>query len=471
MSEVSERKAEGAAGHQFHPSVLRAYDIRGIVGETLSAQDAQALGQALGTFIGRERGTDTPRIALCYDGRLSSPELAEALCDGLMSTGAEVIEVGRGPTPLLYFSVHHLDLDGGVMVTGSHNPPTHNGFKMMLGKQALFGEQIQALGVLAAAGDVVRGEGARQQAGVTADYKAALLGGMEPGGTTLKVAWDPGNGAAGEVVEALCRELPGEHLVINGAIDGHFPAHHPDPSEEKNLTQLVELVQAEGCDLGLAFDGDGDRVGVVDRLGRVLWGDQLMILYARDVLAQHPGATVIADVKASQALFDAVEEAGGVPLMWKTGHSLIKAKMVETGALLAGEMSGHVFFKDRYFGFDDGIYAAVRLVNLLVHAEAGLEQMLDGLPQMHNTPEMRIACAEERKFAIVDEVKARVAALDADVCDVDGVRVRNEAGWWLLRASNTQAALVARCEAENAEDLAALKAMLEEQLQKSGVEL
>ena len=453
------------AGHRFDPTVLREYDIRGVVGETLSAADARAVGRALGTVIAR-RGGRTACVG--YDGRLSSPELAAAATEGLAAAGIEPWRVGRGPTPMLYYAVHALGADGGVMVTGSHNPPEYNGFKVMAGTETLYGDGIRALGRLAAEGDFESGSATPRERPLMDDYVARLLADFREG-RPLAVAWDAGNGAAGEAMAKLAARLPGRHVVLNETVDGTFPNHHPDPTVVENLVQLQETVRREGCDLGLAFDGDGDRLGVVDGQGRVLWPDQVMVLLARAVLEEHPGATVIADVKASQVLFDEIARAGGRPLMWRTGHSLIKAKMKETGAPLAGEMSGHIFFADRYYGFDDALYAAVRLLGILGGEERDLAAIRDGLPPAVNTPEIRLPCEEGRKAEVIAEVKARLAAAGAEVTDIDGVRVRTGDGWWLLRASNTQPVLVARCEARDEAGLARLKAQLAEQLEASGI--
>ncbi len=456
-----------SGGHRFDPTILREYDVRGVVGETLTPADAEALGRAFGTRVVREGGG---RVALGYDGRLSSPELESALAAGLFACGLTVSRIGLGPTPMLYFAVHRLEADGGVMVTGSHNPPDHNGFKLMLGTRTLYGADIQALGELAAGGDFAHGAGAMEEAPVLDAYIDALAEGYR-GRRELVCAWDAGNGAAGEAMTRLTRRLPGRHVVLNGAIDGTFPSHHPDPAVAENLVQLQEAVRAEGCDLGFAFDGDGDRIGVVDGAGRIIWGDQIIALMAREVLAARPGATVIADVKASQILFDEIARLGGRPLMWRTGHSLIKAKMAELGAPLAGEMSGHIFFADRWYGFDDALYVAVRFLSLIANGEASVAALSDALPQVVNTPELRFACPEERKFEVVNEVRARLAAAGAEVIDIDGVRVTTEDGWWLLRASNTQAVLVARCEAADEAGLGRLKAGLAAELELSGLAL
>jgi phosphomannomutase len=454
--------------HKFDATTLREYDIRGVVGKTLSGDDAFAIGRVFGSIVARAGGT---KVAVGRDGRLSSPELEPRLVAGLMASGMEVLRVGCCPTPMLYYAAHALETHGAVMVTGSHNPPDYNGFKSMIGKKPFYGRDIQELGRLAAAGDVVEERaGSERSVDIAADYVARMMRDWDGGERALKVVWDPGNGSSGEIVQRLVHELPGEHTVINGAIDGTFPAHHPDPTVAKNLEQLIAEVAARGADLGIAFDGDGDRIGVVDDEGHILFGDQLLVVLARDVLKANPGGTIIADVKASQVLFDEVAKAGGQPLMWKTGHSLIKAKMAETGAPLAGEMSGHIFFADKWYGFDDAPYSAVRLLGIVARMEGKLSDVRAGLPQVLNTPELRFDCAEDRKFAVVAEVKARLAGQGAKVSDVDGVRVLTEDGWWLLRASNTQAVLVARCEAQTEEGLERLKTQLAEQLAASGLQ-
>ena len=458
-------------GHRFHPSVLREYDIRGIVGETISEADAEWIGRAFGTILARQLKR-TPIVAVGRDGRLSSPGLETALIAGLSSTGAKVRAIGCGPTPMLYFSVYKLETDGGIMVTGSHNPPSHNGFKIMIGRKPFFGAMIQDLGKMVAAGDVVSGEGSSESASVLEDYVTRLA--SELADVDLKglaVGWDAGNGAAGEAMALLTQRIGGRHVLLNEAIDGKFPVHHPDPSEPKNLVQLQETVAAQKLHLGIAFDGDGDRIGAIDSRGRIVWGDQLLSVLARDVLKDKPGSTIIADVKASQVLFDEVERLGGKPLMWKTGHSLIKVKMAETGSPLAGEMSGHVFFADRYYGYDDALYAAVRLLKAVVRNGGDLAALRDQLPSPVNTPELRFACADDRKFAVVAEVAARLKAEGVDFDDVDGVRVKTGDGWWLLRASNTQAVLVARAEARDDAGLEKLRLHLARQLKQSGVAL
>jgi len=454
------------SGHAFNPTILREYDIRGIVGTTLTAEDARAIGRAFGTMIARDGGET---VCVGFDGRLSSPELESAVVDGLMACGLHAVRIGLGPTPMLYFAVNTFPADAGIMVSGSHNPPEYNGFKMMHGKAPFYGDDIAKLGKIAGTGDYAEGEG-RQSVRPALEAYVSRLAADYRGSRPLKVAWDAGNGAAGEAMEMLCQRLPGTHILLNETIDGTFPAHHPDPTLPECLEQLQATVRAEGCDLGLAFDGDGDRIGAIDGQGRIMWGDQLMVLLSEDVLSEMPGATVIADVKASQTLFDEIAARGGKPLMWRTGHSLIKAKMAEIGAPLAGEMSGHIFFADRYYGFDDALYAAVRLLGFLAGQDRTLAEWRDSLPQPVNTPELRFPCDDTRKFEVVREVGARLAAEGADVNTVDGLRVTTADGWWLLRASNTQDVLVARCEGRDEAGLARLRDALVAQVSASGIE-
>jgi len=451
--------------HHFHPTLLREYDARGIIGETLTEADATAIGRSFGTRIRRTGGKT---VAVGYDGRHSSPGLAAALIAGLNASGCDALNIGLGPTPMLYYAVHELSADGGMMITGSHNPPDYNGFKMMLGHGPFFGSDIANLGVLAAAGDWETGIGTVTEIDIEDRYVDRLLRNFD--GAAMTVAWDTGNGAAGPVVEKLVKRLPGKHFTLFTDVDGDFPNHHPDPTEEHNLEDLKRAVAEHGCDLGLAFDGDGDRLGAIDAHGRVIWGDQLLGILAEPVLKALPGATIIADVKSSGALFARIAELGGVPLMWKTGHSLVKAKMIETGAPLAGEMSGHLFFKHEWYGFDDGIYAGIRLLRAVTASGRSLAQIKDAMPALINTPEMRFPCPEERKFAVVDEVLARLAATGADVDGTDGARVTTSDGWWLLRASNTQNVLVARAESTTQDGLDRLMAQIDATLVESGIE-
>jgi phosphomannomutase len=454
--------------HKFDPTTLREYDIRGIVGRGLTVDDAYAIGRVFGSMVARDGGAT---VAVGYDGRLSSPELTIQLMKGIRHSNVEAICIGCGPTPMLYYAATTLKTGGAVMVTGSHNPPDYNGFKMMLRGKPFYGEQIRRLGQMARDGDVVEeNEAVERNVDVSDDYVARLLADWDGGDRALKVVWDNGNGSAGDVLAKLVAALPGEHVVLNGKIDGTFPAHHPDPTVPANLLQLIAEVKTRGADIGIAFDGDADRIGVIDDAGEILFGDQLMVLLSRDVLRTRPGATIIADVKASQVLFDEIARAGGTPLMWRTGHSLIKVKMAETGSPLAGEMSGHIFFADHWYGFDDALYAAVRTLGILARMGGEkLSAVRNALPHVVNTPELRFDCDDLRKFTVIEEVAARLRAAGATVSETDGVRVLTEDGWWLLRASNTQAVLVARAEAKDAAGLERLKAALAAQLEASGL--
>jgi phosphomannomutase len=458
--------------HRFQPSILREYDIRGIVGETLDLADATALGHAFVALTRRHCDKPHPRIAVARDGRLSSPELEAHLAAAIEAAGGIAVRIGCGPSPMLYFSTYILGVDAGIMVTGSHNPRQHNGFKMMIGGASVYGNAIQDLANLARQPQPRQAGGSQETADVTDAYVDRLVGAL--GAVDIsqcKIGWDAGNGAAGEIMRRLTERLPGQHLLLNEIIDGHFPAHHPDPTEPENLIQLQELVSRHQLDLGIAFDGDGDRIGAVDAQGRIVWGDQLLAILSRDVLDAHPGAVIIADVKASQALFDEIDRLGGSPLMWKTGHSLIKSKMAETHALLAGEMSGHIFFADEYYGFDDALYAAVRLLRVISRSGQSLGQLRDQLKQMVNTPEIRIACPDERKFAVMQQVAAELKRDGADLDATDGVRVRHPDGWWLLRASNTQAVLVARAEAKDRDGLDRLLDQVRHYLSRQEIDL
>ncbi|MDY0884258.1 phosphoglucomutase/phosphomannomutase PgmG [Dongia soli] len=448
--------------HRFHRTLLREYDIRGIVNETLFPADAYALGRCLAVLAEEQKAGTTAVVG--RDGRLSSPALEAELIRGLVEGGLSVIRIGLGPTPMLYWAQKKFEAAVAVIVTGSHNPPDHNGFKMMLGGKPLYGKMITHLGEIATTlpeSKTTVGKGQISDRPVLDQYVAALSAGWDGGATELTVVWDTGNGAAGEAMSRLIAQLPGRHIPLYADIDGNFPNHHPDPTLPETLHDLIETVRREKADVGLAFDGDGDRLGVVDAQGRILWGDQILQILAEDVLKSHPGATIIADVKSSQTLFDEIKRLGGCPLMWKTGHSLIKTKMAETGAPLAGEMSGHLFFADRWGGFDDGLYAAVRFLGVVARMKEGLAQRVDRLPATYNTPELRFPCADDRKFAVIHQVRSSLEGDGADICDIDGIRVRRDDGWWLLRASNTQAVLVARVEANSPQRLNDLRRELE----------
>ena len=451
--------------HKFNHTILREYDIRGIVGDTLNEADAYALGR---TYAAKARDEGARRIAIGRDGRTHSGALEAELVRGLTEGGIDVVRIGMGPSPMLYFATHHLDVDGGIQVTGSHNPADYNGFKLLLKGRSVFGAEIQEIGQRSASGNWSDGDGSVEEVDIREAYAGRLL--QDFSGKPFRIGWDAGNGAAGPILDMLVERLPGEHHAIFTDVDGRFPNHHPDPTVEANLSDLKKLVADKKLDFGIAFDGDGDRIGAVDGKGRVIWGDQLLMILAEAVLRDDPGATIIADVKASQILFDRVADLGGKPLMWKTGHSLIKSKMKETGAPLAGEMSGHIVFKHRWYGFDDALYAAVRLIEAVSASGKSLTEIMDAMPKSVATPELRFQVDEVRKFAIVEEVRDRLSADGAKVDATDGVRVSTSDGWWLIRASNTQDVLVARAEAKDEAGVERLVAQIDDQLAKSGVE-
>ena len=452
-------------GHAIDPGVLREYDIRGVVGRGIDEGAARAIGRSFAT---RVRGGGGRRVAVARDGRVSSPMLEAALVEGLRASGVDVVRLGVAPSPMLYWAEATLPVDAGVQVTGSHNPKDQNGFKLVLGTRAFFGEDIRDLARIAAAGEWTQGAGTVEEPDVLDAYVAHLLSGAGKG--AFRVAWDAGNGAAGPAVERLAALLPGEHRLLFTDVDGDFPNHHPDPTEEANLADLKKCVVEEGLDFGLAFDGDGDRIGAVDARGRTVWGDQILALLAEPLLAERPGAAIVADVKASQALFDRIAALGGRAVMWKSGHSNIKTEMRAVGAPLAGEMSGHIFFgpPDGH-GYDDALYAAVRLIRAVQLSGQSLAELIDALPQYVATPELRFAVDPSRRDAVVAEVLARLRAEGAEVDTTDGVRVREADGWWLLRASNTQDMLTARAAGVDEAARGRLVARIDTQLLESGV--
>ena len=463
--------------HTFHPSIIRAYDIRGVYNDTLNDIDAYFVAKSFASFLHKN---GKKKISIACDGRYSSPALKDQLIKGLLESGLEVTDVGLGPTPMLYFSVYHLDTDAGIMITGSHNPKDHNGFKIMLKERPFYGEDIIGLAKIAEDGDFTSGRGTIQEVDIKEDYVDRMLedcvladgeDSSKNPKTNLRIAWDNGNGAAGDIMVRLSERIAAEHILLYSDIDGTFPNHHPDPTVPANLKALKKVVIGQECDIGIAFDGDGDRIGVMDNKGEIIWGDQLMVFFAREILNAKKGATIIADVKASNVLFNEIAKAGGKPLMWKTGHSLVKAKMKETKSPLAGEMSGHIFFADKYYGFDDALYAAIRIINILSLSKYSLYEMRATMPQTHSTPEIRVESTDERKFAIVEELKENLRKNNIEFNDVDGVRVSENGGWWLIRASNTQPVLVARCEAKDKKDLKALKKSLKGHLEFCQVEI
>ena len=427
-------------------TIFREYDIRGVADAELTSQGVAALGQALGTYLRRHAG---PNLCLGRDTRLSSPRLRDALMSGLKASGCRVTDIGVQPTPLLYYATVHRNADGGVMITGSHNPPEFNGFKTVLGSGTIHGEEIQEIRRMIETGDLDRGAGSEETADVAAPYVEEVASQFQfP--RRIRVVVDAGNGTGGPVMRRILERLNVEAHEMFFEMDGRFPNHHPDPTVPGNVEALIARVRETKADLGIAFDGDTDRIGAVDERGAILWGDQLMILYAREILSRKPGATFIGEVKCSQLMYDDIAARGGHPIMWKTGHSLIKAKMKETRAALAGEMSGHMFFADRYYGFDDAIYAACRLMEIVANGGRPLSTHLADLPPTVTTPEIRFDCPDEIKFNVVQLAAAELQARHKTV-GVDGVRVLFDQGWGLVRASNTQPVLVMRFEAATPE--------------------
>lgn len=445
------------SGPNMDTNIFREYDIRGIVGSQLTDETVAIVARAIGTFYRRNGAT---RIAVGFDARESSPRFCDLLTEGLRSSGCDVLQIGQVPTPVLYWTVYTKDVDGGVMITGSHNPPDHNGLKICLGKGALFGSQIQEIKQIALSGEFEHGEGGVSTADALPAYKDDILAGIRMGDRKIRCVIDAGNGMGGvtgmPIYQALGLDLTG--LFIEP--DANFPNHHPDPTVEENLVDVIEAVKRDGADVGIAFDGDGDRIGVVDEHGRIMWGDELMVLLSRSVLAEKPGSTIIAEVKCSQTLFDDIASHGGKPLMWKAGHSLIKAKMKETGAVLAGEMSGHIFFADRYYGFDDAAYAGARLLEIMSHTDKPLSALVADLPKTYSTPELRVDCPDDAKFDVVARI-AEQFSRDHAVNTTDGARISFDHGWGLVRASNTQALLVLRFEADSPEALQSIRSEVE----------
>jgi len=427
------------------PEIFKAYDIRGIVGKTLTSAIVESIGHAIGSEV---RAQNQSRVVVGRDGRLSGPELIAALSRGITQSGCDVIDIGMVPTPVVYFAIQHLNAGSGVAVTGSHNPPEYNGLKMVINGTTLSGEAIQKLRHRIIGNDLVNGSGKLTHTDVRADYLNRIAGDVKLG-RRMRVALDCGNGVASEIAPTLFKRLGCQTTELFCVTDGNFPNHHPDPSQPKNLVDLINEIKKGGYDVGLAFDGDGDRLGVISPDGHVIWPDRQMVLYARDVLSRHPGAEIIYDVKCSRTLDSEIRKAGGKPTMWKTGHSLIKAKLKETGALLAGEMSGHIFFKERWYGFDDGLYAAARLLELLSRDLRPTQEIFAALPNTVNTPELNLKFAEGEHFAVIKELVKRAHFPDAKVTTIDGLRADFSDGFGLVRASNTTPVLVLRFEGDN----------------------
>jgi len=451
----------------INPNIFREYDIRGIVGKDLTGEVVEILGKALGTYF---LGLEKRDVAVGRDCRLSSPAFSEALIKGLVSTGCRITNLGVVPTPLLYFSIFYKNKEAGVMITGSHNPPEHNGFKMMAGEDTLYGETIREIHRIIQGGRFAEGRGARADYDLVPEYTDYVLNNVKLS-RGMRVVVDAGNGTAGFVAVPLLRKMGCDVIEQFCEMDGHFPNHHPDPTLPEAMQSLIRKVRETQAELGIGYDGDGDRIGVVDDRGNIIWGDQLMVVFARDVLSAHPGAAVISEVKASKVLYDEIAKLGGRPIMWKAGHSLIKQKIKEEKAVLAGEMSGHIFFADRWFGFDDAIYSTARLLEILSRSRVTLSERLSDLPKTYSTPEIRVYASDEVKFDIVNEVRKALAA-KYPVIDIDGVRAAFPHGWGLVRASNTQAVLVLRFEAESPEALAAIqkevRGVLEDAIRKLG---
>jgi phosphomannomutase/phosphoglucomutase len=440
----------------MNPRIFREYDIRGLVDKDLSEEVVRSIGQGFATYVSRQ---NKRKVVVGRDGRLSSPQFRDLLIQGMVGGGLEVVDIGLCPTPVFYFSLFHLDREGGVMITGSHNPPEFNGFKVCVGKETLHGEQIQELRRIietqkfeSANGSVIREE-------IIPEYQKYVTSNIRLQ-RKMKVVIDCGNGTAGLVAPKVLKDLGCEVIELYPEVDGRFPNHHPDPTVPENMKDVISKVKESEAEVGIGYDGDGDRIGAVDRLGNIVWGDQLMILFAREVLQRHPGAVIVSEVKCSQNLYDDIARHGGRGIMWKAGHSLLKSKMKEEKALLGGEMSGHIFFADRYFGYDDAIYASCRLLEILSQSKKGIPELLSDVPKTFSTPEIRVDCPDDRKFDLVERVKESFRN-EYPIAEVDGMRVLFPDGWGLVRASNTQPVLVMRFEAWSSERLKEIRALVE----------
>ncbi len=449
----------------MNPQIFREYDIRGRVEEDLTPDVVEKLGRGYATMMIREKGIASPTIALGRDCRLSSDRLRDNLVEGLTASGCRVIDIGVCPTPVLYFALFNLDVDGGLMITGSHNPPEFNGFKVCVGKETIYGPHIQHLREIIEKGDFVEGRGETETLSVNERYGTYLKENIHLD-RSVKVIVDAGNGTGGVLAAPIMEALGCDVTCLFCEMDGHFPNHHPDPTVPENMKALIEAVTSSGAELGIGYDGDADRIGVVDEKGKIIWGDQLMILFSRAILSEHPGATIVSEVKCSMNLFDDIEKHGGRAIMWKAGHSLIKKKMKEDHALLGGEMSGHIFFADRYFGYDDAIYASLRLLEMISKDSRPISQMLADVPTTFSTPEIRIDCPDEKKFDVVASVRSYFVENGYQIVDVDGVRVIFEDGWGLVRPSNTQPVIVLRFEAKTEARLSEIRELIEGKLQE-----
>ena len=449
--------------HKFNSSIFREYDIRGIYHETLAEPDAYQIGLNYAASIG------TGKVVVGRDGRLSSPALATSLIKGLTDGGLNVVDIGLVHTPATYFTVFYLDLDGGIMVTGSHNPWNHNGFKIMRGKDSLYGGDIAKLAEIKSQNTQAKGK--VEKIDIRAEYIAKILNEASLPLCDFEIAFDSGSGATGEIIEILAPKLSANYSLLNTKIDGTFPFHHPDPTVEKNLQQLKDLIAKKSLDVGFAFDGDGDRIGVVDNKGRPIWGDQILAILCRGIAKKYQGASIVVDVKTSKAVVDYIASLGLKPVVWKTGHSLVKAKMKELDSPLSGEMSAHIFFADDYFGYDDGVLAAIRFLNVMFETGKTAAELFDELPKMISSIEHKITVQEEVKFQLVEQLKAKANTAGANVILIDGIRVEHEYGWWLVRASNTGNNIICRFEATTEADYEKIKSELSEALGLVGLAL
>ena len=449
--------------HTFNKTILREYDIRGIFEKDLNLIDALFLGKSFATLLKKKK---LKNVVIGYDGRISSLKIEKELVKGLLSKGIKVYKIGLVPTPLLYFSMYSRKLDSGIMITGSHNPPNYNGFKMLLKNKNIFGKDILDIAKISSKGEFCKNKkGKVKKISMMNKYLLFLINSANIK-KNVKVAWDPGNGSSGKIISYLTKKLNGKHYLINEKIDGTFPAHHPDPTVLKNLKQLINLVKKKKCDFGFAFDGDGDRLGVVDDKGKIIFADKIVAFLAKDVLLGKPNSKIILDIKSSQIVFNEIKKLKGRPIFWKTGHSLIKEKMKEIKATFAGEMSGHIFFADKYYGFDDAIYASIRFLNLFSDSNKSLSKIFNNMEKSFNTPELRFNSTETEKFMIVKKLKKILKKEKKKFIAIDGVRYSTKEGWWLVRASNTQNIIVARCEAYSKENLNKVKLNLRKNLKK-----
>ena len=437
-------------GHKFNKSIFRAYDIRGIVADTLSVKDAYYIGYNFAKKI-RDKFKSV-NIVIGYDGRLSSPILEKSLMQGLFDNGANVIRIGLCASPMLYFASIRLRAEGAIMITGSHNPSNYNGFKILTKEGSYYGKEL--LGLMKTKTMPLM-HGKTHYFDISNSYISNLVNAISFKKNNFKVVWDPGNGSTGDIIKKLIKHIPGEHILINSDVDGTFPSHHPDPTEEQNLVDIKKTIKKNHADIGIAFDGDGDRIGVLDSKANFVSGDKLLLLFAMDVLKKKPKSKIIADVKASNLIFKTINSLGGTAIMSKTGHSLIKTKMKETKALLAGEMSGHIFFADEYYGFDDAIYASIRLLNIMSQG-FNIKGFLEKFKNLYSTPEIKVFCEDSYKFKVIDEIIKITSKKYRDVSYIDGIRVNLSYGWWLIRASNTQPAIIVRCEANSKKNLITL---------------